>query len=133
MTAASEEAARVAEEFLAAFSAADFERMRTLLDEGLVAYVTDAEGEEQEVHGRDAYLERIEAMDLPGARFSVELTQRPVLVSPELVMIMVEVRAERKGRKLHNFAAHLLRVSGGRVAEWRMVDAKPAESDRFWA
>ena len=45
---------------------------------------------------------------------------------------MVEIRAHRGDRSLHNFAAHLLRVAGGRVAEWRMVDAKPAESDAFW-
>jgi hypothetical protein len=36
-------------------------------------------------------------------------------------------------RRLDNFAAHVLRVADGRVTEWRMADAKPAESDRFWA
>jgi hypothetical protein len=28
---------------------------------------------------------------------------------------------------------HLLRIAAGRITEWRMVDAKPAESDRFWS
>ncbi len=46
---------------------------------------------------------------------------------------MVEVRANRGGRSLHNFAAHLLRISDGRITELRMVEAKPAESDAFWA
>lgn len=46
---------------------------------------------------------------------------------------MVEVHAERDGRTLHSFAAHLLRLADGRIAEWWMVDAKPAESDAFWA
>ena len=47
---------------------------------------------------------------------------------------MVEVRARRRGDKtLHNFAAHLLRIVDGRVVEMFMVDAKPAESDAFWA
>ena len=41
---------------------------------------------------------------------------------------MVEVRAERPGRRLHNYAAHVLRVRDGKVTEWRMADAKPAES-----
>jgi hypothetical protein len=34
---------------------------------------------------------------------------------------------------LHNFAAHLLQVRNGRIIQMRMVDAKPAESDAFWA
>ncbi|MEZ5156424.1 MAG: nuclear transport factor 2 family protein [Solirubrobacterales bacterium] len=123
----------MAERFIAAFSAADFAAMRAALAEDLAAWVTDAEGESEEVRGRDSYLARIEAMDLPSARFSVELTQPAVEIDPDLVLLMVEVRAERSGRSLHNFAAHLLRVADGRIAEWRMVDAKPAESDAFWS
>ena len=49
------------------------------------------------------------------------------------MLLMVEVHAERDDRRLDNFAAHVLRVADGRVTEWRMADAKPAESDRFWA
>ena len=85
------------------------------------------------VEGRDEYLGRIEAMDLPAARFRVELTQEPVAIEEDRVLAMVEVHAERGGRTLHNFAAHLLRLADGRIAEWWMVDAKPAESDSFWA
>jgi hypothetical protein len=29
--------------------------------------------------------------------------------------------------------ATALRIDGERIAEWWMVDAKPAESDTFWA
>jgi ketosteroid isomerase-like protein len=123
----------VARRFLAAFSAADLEGMRALLADHLLAYLTNAAGEMEEVEGRDAYLDRIEAMDLPSARFSVELTQPPVVVNGDRALVMVEVRAERAGRSLHNFAAHLLRVADGRITEWRMVDAKPAESDEFWS
>ena len=101
--------AAAAEALLGAFSVADFERMRETL------------------------LARIEAMDLPAVRYSVELTQPPVEVDAERALVMVEVRAERDGRTLHNFAAHLFRAAGGRISEWRMVDAKPAESDRFWS
>lgn len=104
-----------------------------MLAEGLAAYVTNAEGGTEEVAGRDAYLSRIEAMDLPAARFSVELTQPPVPVDPDRVLVMVEIRAERAGKSLHNFAAHLLRIVSGQITEWRMVDAKPAESDAFWS
>ena len=72
-------------------------------------------------------------MDLPAASFTIDLTQRPVTVDPDRVLLMVEIHAERQGRTLHNFAAHLLRFDGGLIGEWRMVDAKPAESDRFWS
>jgi ketosteroid isomerase-like protein len=128
-----DEPTAVARRFLAAFSAADLEGMRAMLAEDLVAYVTDAEGGMDRVEGRGEYLGRVEAMDLPSARFSVELTQPPVPVDPDQALVMVEVRAERGGRSLHNFAAHLLRVADGRIAEWWMVDAKPAESDEFWS
>ncbi len=123
----------IADDLLKAFSAADIEAMRSLLAEDLVAFITNAEGGLDRVEGREEYLSRIEAMDLPSARFSVELTQAPVTVDSDQVLVMVEVRAQRGGRTLHNFAAHLLRVAGGRVTEWRMVEAKPAESDEFWS
>jgi ketosteroid isomerase-like protein len=132
-TEPSGEPAAVAGRLLEAFSAADLDGMRALLAEDVVAYVTNAEGGVDEVQGREAYLSAIEAMDLPSARFSVELTQRPVAVSPDQVLVMVEIRARRGARSLHNFAAHLVRVAGGRITEWRMVDAKPAESDAFWS
>jgi ketosteroid isomerase-like protein len=127
------DAAEVTRRFLAAFSAADFDAMRELLAPDLDAYVTNADGSVAVVSGRDAYLDRVEAMDLPGARFSVELTQPPVEVGDGRVLAMVEVHAKRGDRTLENYAAHLLRVDRDRISEWRMVDAKPAESDAFWA
>jgi ketosteroid isomerase-like protein len=127
------EPAVVASRFLAAFSASDFERMRALLADDLVAYVTTAEGGMDRLEGRDEYLARLEAMDLPAARFSVEPTQPPVAVDADRVLVMVEVHAQRAGRSLHNFAAHLLRIADGRISDWRMVDAKPSESDEFWS
>ena len=125
--------AAVARRLLGAFSAADLDGMRGLLAEDLVALITNASGGADRIDGREDYLRRVEAMDLPGARFSVELTQPPVDVDVGQVLIMVEIRAQRGGRSLHNYAAHLLRVAGGRVTEWRMVEAKPAESDAFWS
>lgn len=123
----------IVERFLAAFGTAETAAMRELLAPDLVAWVTNADGEMDRIEGRDGYLERIEAMDLPAARFRVELTQPPVPVKPDLVLALVEVHAERDGRTLHNFAAHLLRLEDDQIAEWWMADAKPAESDAFWA
>lgn len=120
-------AADLATRFIAAFSAADFDGMRDALAPDLVAWITGPDGEMDRVEGRDPYLARI------AVNFSVELTQAPVEVGPSLVLIMVEVRAQKVDRTLHNFAAHLLRIDGDRIAEWWMTDAKPAESDAFWA
>jgi ketosteroid isomerase-like protein len=125
--------AEIAERFIAAFSAADFEAMRELLAPDMVSWVTGADGEMMRLEGREDYLGRVEAMDLPAARFSVELTQAAVPVGPDRVLLMVEVHAERGVRTLHNFAGHLLRIEGEQIAEWWMVDAKPAESDTFWS
>jgi ketosteroid isomerase-like protein len=127
------EADRVTRDFLAAFSAADFDAMRALLAPGLTAYVTNADGGMDVVKGRDAYLDRVEAMDLPAAKFRVELTQPPVDAGGGQVLAMVAVHAERGDRALENYAAHLLRIEDGAITEWRMADAKPAESDAFWA
>lgn len=48
-------------------------------------------------------------------------------------MVMVEVHAARGRRTLHNFATHLFSLDDGRISEWWMVEALPAESDAFWA
>ena len=115
------------------FNDGDLDRIRELMDPAMVAWVTDASGASEAVTGADAYLDRIAAMDLPAVRYRVGPTQSPVAIEDDLVLLMVEVHAERDDRRLDNFAAHVLRVADGRVTEWRMADAKPAESDRFWA
>ncbi len=127
------EPADVATSLLRAFNDGDLDRMRELMDPAMVAWVTDASGASEVVTGADAYLDRIAAMDLPAVRYRVGPTQSPVAIEDDLVLLMVEVHAERDDRRLDNFAAHVLRVADGRVTEWRMADAKPAESDRFWA
>ncbi len=107
--------------------------MREFLAPDLIAWVTNADGEADRDSGREEYLRRIAAMDLPGAQYSVMLTQSPAAIDDHLVLLMVEVQAERNSRRLHNFAAHVLRVDDGRVTQWRMADAKPGESDQFWS
>jgi ketosteroid isomerase-like protein len=123
----------VATKLLEAFNDGDLDRMRALMDPHLAAWVTDAAGQPEPVTGADAYLRRVAGMNLPAVSYRVTPTQAPVALENDLILLMVEVRAERGGRRLHNFAAHVLRVRDGKVTEWRMADAKPAESDRFWA
>ena len=115
-----------------AFNTGDLDRMRSLLRHDLRAYITNRDGGVDEVVGADAYVSRLEAMDLPTAEFRVEITQLAV-VRPEAVMVMVEVHAARGGRTLHNHATHLFFLRDDLVDEWWMVEALPAASDAFWA
>jgi hypothetical protein len=121
----------VARELIEAFCAADTRRMRSLLADDLRAYITNREGGVDAV-GADEYIRRVEAMDLPSAQFSLAITQA-VAIRPDMVMVMVEVKAARGDRTLHNHAGHCLFLRDGRVAEWWMVEALPAESDAFWS
>jgi ketosteroid isomerase-like protein len=123
----------IARALLDAFSTADVDRLRMLLAEDLIAYVTSATGEILEIRGRESYLARVQGMDLRSTDFALDLTQPPVVVDAERVLVMVKISARRGERDLQNFAAHLLRVRNGQVAEWQMVDAKPAESAAFWS
>jgi len=81
--------------------------------------------------GADGYVAAVTAMNLPAVDYSVTLTQAPVVVD-DSVLVMVEVRARRGERAMHNYAAHLLRVVDGRISRLTMVEAKPADSDEFW-
>jgi len=128
---ASKNAESVARELIGAFSAADTQRMRSLLADDLRAYITNREGGVDEV-GAEEYLRRVAAMDIPGAQLKLAVTQT-IAPRPEMIIAMVEVNAARGGSTLHNHAAHCLFVRDGLVAEWWMVEALPAESEAFWS
>jgi ketosteroid isomerase-like protein len=121
---------RLAREFFGAYGEGDLETVSSLLAEDLVSHITNADAGVDRVEGREGFMDRLP--DLTGAELSTAITQ-VVGIDDERVMTMIEVRAERKGNTLHNFAAFLARVAGGRIAELWMVDAKPAGSDEFWA
>lgn len=112
-----------------AFAAHDEAGMRGSLAEDLVAYVTNADGGIDRVQGRDGYVQRLLALKAP--TLSVGVTQS-VTVPPDQALLMVEIRAERKGRTLHNFSAFLARIRDDQVSELWMVEALPAYSDQFW-
>ena len=122
--------AHLARTFFGAYGAGDLEIVRSLLAEDAAVYVTNAEGGVDRVEGRDRAMARLP--DLTGAEWSAGITQ-VVVVDDERVMTMIEVRAKRKGRELHNFAAFLARVPGDQISDLWMVEAKPAYSAEFWA
>jgi ketosteroid isomerase-like protein len=121
--------ASVVRGLIEAFSAQREEDMRAALAEDMTAYVTNAEGGVDRVHGRDSYVRRLLALKAPV--LSVTVTQS-VTVSADQGLLMVEIRAERKGRSLHNFSAFLATVRDDQVSELWMVEALPAYSDEFW-
>jgi ketosteroid isomerase-like protein len=121
----------LARRLFGAYEARDPAGMAALLDDGLVSHITHAQAGSDAVEGRDAFMVRLP--DVSEARLETRVTQ-VAAVDAERVMAMLEIRAERRGRTLHNFAAFLLRVgAAGRVAELWMVEALPADSDEFWA
>jgi ketosteroid isomerase-like protein len=114
---------------VAAFLERDRAALRKLLADDLVAYITNADAGADRVDGNDAYIDRLLSLQAP--TLSIEVTQA-VMVAPDQALAMVEIRAEREERTLHNFAAFLGRERDGRIVELWMVDAKPAYSDEFW-
>ena len=113
-----------------AFGRSDLEGMRAVLANDMVAHITNSTGGTDRVEGVDGFMARLP--DVSGATWSTEVTQ-VAPVDDERVMTMVEVKASRKGKELHNFAAFLTRIVGGKVRELWMVEARPAYSDEFWS
>lgn len=120
----------IVRDLVEAYSAGDRERMRSLLAPDLVGYVTNAEGGVDRVDGPEAYLARLPSP--PDTELSLRVTQS-VDVTSEEALTMVEVRASRGDRELHNFGAFLSHVRDGQIAEIWMVDALPAYSAEFWS
>ena len=104
--------------------------MRDCMAADMVGWVTNAEGGVDRTESADAYLARLP--DLSEAELDVRVTQ--VLgIDDERAMVMVAIRARRRGLALENYAAFLARVVHGAVVELWMVEAQPAYSDEFWS
>lgn len=110
---------------------AAYSEVKKILADDLVAYVTNSKGGVDEIKGREAYMQRIYAMDLASAEIQMNIMQI-VTVAPNQVLMMVEVHAEKAGRKLLNHAAHLVKFNNNQIQEMWMVEALPAYSDEFW-
>ncbi|MBM3666764.1 MAG: nuclear transport factor 2 family protein [Actinobacteria bacterium] len=121
---------QLATDLFGAYGAGEMERMRSLMADEMVGWITNAEGGVDRTDGADAYMARLP--DLSEAKLRTRVTQ--VLgLDEERVMTMIAIRASRKGKDLENYAAFLARVADGKVAELWMVEAQPAYSDEFWS
>lgn len=118
--------------FIDAFNAADHQVMASCLSDDLLADVTQKDGSTKQVKGRDAYMGLIAQLDIGTVHPKLTITQIAD-VNETQVLVMVEVQAARKGRKLHNFAAYLMTICGQQIGRIWMVEALPEESDTFWS
>jgi ketosteroid isomerase-like protein len=126
----SDELAAFGRRLFESYGEGDLDGFRKLLASDLTAYVTNADAGVDELRGRDEYMGRLPDLHAAGGRMRVT---QVLPVDAERVLTMVEIRAERGGKELHNFAAFLAEVQGGKVATLWMVDALPAYSDEFWS
>jgi ketosteroid isomerase-like protein len=125
------DATAVVQQFVAAFQAGDLDAITALLAPGFVGHITTADGGVQSANC-DEFVASVRAMDVTSA--DLQLTVPNIVeVEPGQVLVMVVVQAERGGRSLHNFSGQLATIRDGRITELWMVDALPAESDRFWS
>jgi hypothetical protein len=72
---------------------------------------------------------------LPGLRAAggtIAVTQA-LEVDDRRVLAMIEIRAERDDRGLHNHAGCLLELGGSSISRMWMVDALPEYSAEFWS
>jgi hypothetical protein len=122
----------IAKHFFQAFDEADYLAMERTLATNLKSYITNAEGGVNLLEGRDVFMQSIKAMDVGHVPHTITITQI-TNIRPDQVMTMIEIKAERKGRMLHNHAAFLMDFdSHQKITELHMVEALPAYSDLFW-
>lgn len=122
--------ATIAQELFESYAAGDLDRAGSLMAQELTGYVTNAQAGVDVVEGRDAYLSRLPDLHATGGTLNIA---QVVGIDEERALTMVEIQAEREGKRLHNFAAFLTRVADGEVQQIWMVDALPAYSDEFWS
>ena len=120
-----------AREFFDAYGRGDFDAVRGALDHDLVSYVTNAEGGADVVERPRRHTWSGCPTCTPPAGAS---RSRQVLgVDDERVLAMVEIRAERDGRALHNHAGFLLGFSDAGIRPSGWSTRCPEYSAEFWS
>src|SRR3990167_3416710 len=122
---------KIISDFVHAFAQTDYEKLEKLLAVDVISYVTNAQGGVNMLKGRDALIQSIQAVDYKSVKPDISITQL-LKINENQGMVMVEIKAQRKGKTLHNFAAHLINTKQDLISEIRIVEALPAYSDEFW-
>jgi hypothetical protein len=130
---APESPAAFARRFVQAMDNSDMAIVRSSFAPDVRAFITNASGSTDLLEGSEALGQRFPDFAAMADSFQATVTQVHE-IDDRTVLFMVEIKAERLGRSLHNFAGILIRLTDdGKMAEYRMVEALPAESDRFWS
>ena len=123
---------KIIKHFFQAFDDADYATMQNLLAKNLKSYITNAEGGVNLLEGSEALMQGIKNLDIGNVTHSITVPQITT-IKPTQAMVMFEIKAERKGKKLHNHAAYLMDFdSDHKICKIHMVEALPAYSDEFW-
>lgn len=122
---------KICRDFIKYFELADYDNMRKILSKEIKSYVTNAEGGVNLIVGSEELIKNLSYMDVKIVKPKLNITQIAV-VDRIQVMFMVEIKAKRQGKELHNFATFLLNIKDGLIYEMRMVEALPEYSDEFW-
>lgn len=109
----------------------DYPTLRKLYADDVENYVTDKDGGTVFVKGCESYIAAIKRMNFSSVRPSISITQINVL-SDDQALFMVEVKAQKPNKSLHNFAAYLVKFGNNQIKSTAMVEASPAYSDSFW-
>lgn len=117
-------------DFINSFTSGDFGKVKDLLAENVTAYITNADAKVNELKGPLAFMASI-PNDILTIKPKVAITQL-LSINSNQILVMVEVKAQRKGKELHNHAAYLMNVNEDKISEIWMVEALPAYSDEFW-
>lgn len=118
-------------EFIHAVEVANYQKMQQIMTKNVRSFITNAEAGVSLLKGRDAFIQNIQALNIETVKPKIKITQLTTIKNKQ-VMVMVEIKARRKKRSLHNYATYLLIFANGLIKELHMVEAFPAYSDEFW-
>ncbi|MBI2707234.1 MAG: hypothetical protein HYX35_02835 [Proteobacteria bacterium] len=131
-TSANNSQEQVVLDFVSAFEKLDWDQTRSLLDDNIVMYITNAEGGVDKVQGRDILMQRFQTVDYSKAQ-SLSLIPTQILsIETGKVMVMVHVKAHKNGVDFQNYGAYLGYIKDNKITHLWMVEAQPAYSDQFW-
>jgi|SaaInlStandDraft_2_1057019.scaffolds.fasta_scaffold314457_1 hypothetical protein len=117
--------------FIQAYAKGDTVKLKSMLSDKLEFYVTNAQGQVDLLNGSNSFIQNVIDIGVKSVSPTIKIKQI-TSIRKNQVMCMVEVKAERKNKKLHNFAAFLIHILQNEITEVRMVEALPKKSDEFW-
>ena len=95
--------------FIQAYAKGDTVKLKSMLSDKLEFYVTNAQGQVDLLNGSNSFIQNVIDIGVKSVSPTIKIKQI-TSIRKNQVMCMVEVKAERKNKKLHNFAAFLIHI-----------------------